>query len=78
MTIAELIAALSAYPPEIKVIVRGYESGYNHVRKLETFNVAPVSNAAWYDGELDKIWDEDAPPAPVDFLALHLSWGERD
>lgn len=76
MTIAELITALQAHDPSLPVIVRSYESGYNRVRRVETFTVAPVNNPAWYDGEIDKVWDTEAPPAPVDFAALYIS-GDR-
>ena len=78
MTIAELITALAAYDPNLPVIIRSYEAGYDNVRAFETVKVTTVPNPAWYDGELDKIWDDDAPASPVDFVALHLACGARD
>ena len=77
MTIAELITALAAYDPNLPVIIRSYETGYDNVRAFETIQVAPVRGYAWYDGELDKIWDDEAPASPVDFIALHLGCGNR-
>lgn len=35
MTIAELILALSAYPPETKVVIDGYEGGYHDAGPLK-------------------------------------------
>jgi len=77
MTIAELITALAAYDPNLPVIIRSYETGYDHVRVHETMKVAAVPGHAWYAGELDKIWDDEAPACPVDFVALHLHCGDR-
>ena len=37
MTVAELIAALSIYPPDTSVVVDGYEGGFDHpvVRNIQ-------------------------------------------
>ncbi|MBA4408984.1 MAG: hypothetical protein Q8S54_13060 [Bacteroidota bacterium] len=54
MTVAELIIRLNQAPPNAKVIVRGYENGYNDVIELKSLFVRPNQEANWYDGEYEK------------------------
>jgi hypothetical protein len=51
MTVAELIAYLKVCPPQCKVMVRGYEGGYDVVNTLSTTLVAMDVNTAWYYGK---------------------------
>lgn len=53
MTAAELIKQLQILPPEIKVVIRGYEDGYNDILELRTVKIKPNKNAHWYDGEYE-------------------------
>ena len=39
MTVAELIIGLNQAPPNAKVIVRGYENGYNDILELRSLFV---------------------------------------
>ena len=41
MTVAELIVRLNQAPPNAKVVVRGYENGYNDVLELRSLFVRP-------------------------------------
>lgn len=50
MTVSELIAALQSYPPDARVIVLGYESGYDDVTEVREINIVPEENPAWYNG----------------------------
>jgi hypothetical protein len=54
MTVAELIIMLNQAPPDAKVIVRGYENGYNDILKLRSLFVSQNPEAKWYDGEYEK------------------------
>ena len=54
MTVAELIIGLNQAPPNAKVIVRGYENGYNDVLELRSLFVRQNPEANWYDGEYEK------------------------
>jgi len=54
MTVAELIVRLTPAPPNAKVVVRGYENGYNDVLELRSLFVRPNPEAKWYDGEYEK------------------------
>jgi len=40
-TVAQLIEALRKFPPEMRVIVRGYESGYDDPERLVVIQVEP-------------------------------------
>jgi len=50
MTIKELIQQLEVYPPETKVVVRGYENGYNNAEKLVSRKLLLNNEAEWWDG----------------------------
>lgn len=51
MTVAELILALQAQDPKLRVIIRGYEGGYNDVGVLTDLEIALDVHEAWYYGK---------------------------
>lgn len=59
MTAQELINHLQNLPPETKVVVRGYEDGYNDILKLRPVKIKPNENSHWYDGEYADSKDDD-------------------
>lgn len=61
MTVSELIAALQSYPPDARVVVLGYESGYDDVTEVRKVNVVLEENPAWYNGRYN-----NAPPERAD------------
>jgi hypothetical protein len=61
MTVSELIAALQSYPPDTRVVVLGYETGYDDVTEVRAIHIVPEVNPAWYNGRYD-----NAPPARAD------------
>jgi hypothetical protein len=40
MTVAELIERLQKFPPETRVVVAGYEDGFNDVKWVEGLDIA--------------------------------------
>lgn len=60
MTVAELIQQLKTLPPETKVVIRGYEDGYNDILQLKAVKIKPKVDAYWFDGEFDDSNDADA------------------
>lgn len=60
MTAQELIQHLQTLPPNTKVVVRGYEDGYNDILKLKEVKIKPKTDAYWYDGEYEQSTDADA------------------
>ena len=57
MTVSELITSLQTYPPAARVVVLGYESGYDDITKVKEIAVVPEENPMWCKGRYD-----DAPP----------------
>lgn len=60
MTVLELIQHLQLLSPETKVLVRGYEEGYNDILQLKPVSVMPKVNAFWWDGEYEESADANA------------------
>ena len=60
MTAQELIIHLQTLPPDTKVVVRGYEDGYNDILKVRALKIKPNENSNWYDGEYIDNVDFDA------------------
>ena len=52
MTVAELMEFLSEYPPELRVVVTGYEDGYDDVERERTsvHEIRLDVNTEWYYG----------------------------
>jgi len=55
LIVKELIEKLQSYPPEMRVLGRGYESGYNDIDDVEMFDVHHCTDNPWYDGEYQDI-----------------------
>lgn len=60
MTAQELILHLQPLPPDTKVVVRGYEDGYNDILQLKEIKIKPKADAHWFDGEYESSDDADA------------------
>lgn len=63
MTAYELIRQLQTLPADTKVVVRGYEDGYNDVLKLKPVKIKHNTTAPWYSGEYQDSEDVDAMDA---------------
>lgn len=60
MTVAELLKQLQSFPPDTKVVVRGYENGYNDILKFRVQKIKPNPTTHWFDGEYEESDDADA------------------
>jgi predicted mannosyl-3-phosphoglycerate phosphatase (HAD superfamily) len=58
MTIQQLIENLQQFPPEMRVIVSGYEDGYNDVSIIEEKEIAIDILNEWYYGQHVEASDE--------------------
>lgn len=67
MTAKELINLLQEQPPEIKVVVRGYEDGYNDIQQLKPMKLRREINTKWYYGEY---FNEDSENS-IDAIELY-------
>ena len=57
MTVAQLIEQLKNYPPDLPVVVSGYEGGYNDVDAFETIKIIRDHNKEWYYGKHEDVAD---------------------
>ena len=60
MTAQELIQHLQTLAPDTKIVVRGYEDGYNDILKLNEVKIKLNPNAYRWDGEYEDSKDADA------------------
>jgi hypothetical protein len=51
MTVNELIENLKKYPPDMRVIITGYEDGYNDISIIEEKQIAINALTEWYYGQ---------------------------
>jgi len=70
MTAQELIQLLQALPPHTKIVVRGYEDGYNDILRLNKVKIKPKADASWYDGEYEDTNDTEATLA-IDLFGVN-------
>jgi hypothetical protein len=62
MKVKELIKFLQTYDPEMRVVVDGYECGYNEVKKIYQIGIInnPKSDEKYWEGEFNEIHLDDA------------------
>jgi hypothetical protein len=70
MTAQELIQLLQNLPPHTKIVVRGYEDGYNDILRLNEVKIKPNADAEWYDGEYIDTNDAEATLA-IDLFGVN-------
>ena len=51
MTTSELIEELKEYPPNMRVIISGYEGGFNDIKSLCEQEIALDVNPEWFYGD---------------------------
>lgn len=51
MTVKELICELDKMPPDMKVVVRGYENGFNDVISVKMQKIVETEKTEWWDGK---------------------------
>jgi len=59
MTAQQLIQQLQTVPPDTKVVVRGYEDGYNDILKLKTIKIKLKPKSYIWEGEYEDSTDND-------------------
>ena len=71
MTVAELMKFLSEYPPELRVVVTGYEDGYDDVEsgRISVHEIRLDVNTEWYYGR-HGYPEQSGPGAVVNALVL--------
>ena len=64
MTVNELIAELQKHPPQTRVIVSGYEQGFDDISRLAIISIAPKANAKEWEG----LWQDEESGEPAVLL----------
>ena len=70
MTVSELIAQLQQYPEDMRVIVDGYEGGYDDIKSVHTIPIMVNVNDQSYMGSHDDPFYDDET---ADETAVHLT-----
>jgi hypothetical protein len=70
MKVKDLITLLTVKDPEMRVVVDGYESGYNEVENIKLVNIVPNPNKddiekdnQWWAGEFNETLDKNTEVA---------------
>ena len=73
MNVKELINLLSKEDPRMRVVIQGYEQGYDEVHSAEYTNIVPNTkkDRPWWDGEFNDTLDKTTE------VALLLPRGKR-
>ena len=64
MTVNELIAELRKQPPEARVLVSGYEEGFDDISRLTVISITPKLNAKEWEGR----WQDEESGEPAILL----------
>jgi len=76
MNVDQLIKRLQMYPPDLRVVVRGYEGGYNDVDTFENLKIVLDYHSAWYYGkheDVESLYGNNAEKLKTTAVdALHL------
>jgi hypothetical protein len=51
MTVEELIAKLNEYPGDLRVLIPGYEDGFNDITLIKEKEIVPDFFQEWYYGQ---------------------------
>ena len=51
MIIEELIQQLQRYPKNSRILVQGYEDGYDEVTNVREISIKPNTSHEWYNGK---------------------------
>ena len=72
MTIAELIQTLSQYDPNLPVVVKGYEGGFNDISIIEKITLEPNVNIEYWYGAHEQIQPSQSS-TKLNFKAIRLA-----
>ena len=76
MNVDQLIKRLQMYPPDLRVVVRGYEAGYNDVDTFENLKIVLDYHSELYYGkheDVESLYGNNAEKLKTTAVdALHL------
>jgi len=72
MKIKELIEQLKKYDPEMLVVVRGYESGWDDIDIIkEQILIKLKYNDSWYEGKYSHFQEQHNPDRVIKAITLY-------
>ncbi len=74
MNASEIIEKLKTIPPNTKIVVRGYEDGYNDIIKLVPLKIELAKDPEWYYG----VYFESESPEAIDACELFGENANKD
>ena len=77
MTVSELTQLLAAYPPDMRVVVTGYEDGYDDLEQhlISVKEICLDAGNKWWEGRHRDSWDDRTEGrTTVDALVLQRPW----
>ena len=74
MNVEQLIRLLRSYPPDLRVMVQGYEEGFDDLEAkcVAEGEVSLNVHSAWYYGRHEEVWDGHEKPGHETARALFL------
>lgn len=63
MTINELIEILRQFPPEMRVVVKGYEDGFDDIDTIKQVSLILNANEEWWYGAHADLKEKPGVPA---------------
>lgn len=70
MKISELINLLKELPQDARVMVSGYEEGYDDVVSIDKTNIRLNVYSEWHFGAHDRVWEDDEDVDEVAYLLV--------
>ncbi|MFZ2901008.1 MAG: hypothetical protein WA004_20420 [Saprospiraceae bacterium] len=61
MTIQQLTTLLSQYPPDTRVVVAGYEGGFNDITIHKIIHLELDANKEWWNGQHEEVRSSGEP-----------------
>lgn len=55
MNVSELIEKLNDFPPDTRVVVRGYEGGFSDMDEIEETEIYLNCNTSWFYGPHEEV-----------------------
>lgn len=72
MKVCELIDILKSYDPEMMVVVKGYEAGYNEADRAVEIKLCLDYHREWYYGKHEYVFDKDEASQYKQACAVYL------
>ena len=77
MTVEELIRKFGEFPADARMVVQGYEDGYDEVSAMKEVRVALNTDSEWYNGSYDDAGNAGGEPAVLIFSKDRLEGHSR-